>query len=79
MQKYLLSVPISRFRLKGKTKDARAVAVSGLILSLSVLKETADAIPPPAGSIIKGTLGGLLLVVDVIKVIYATLISEEIC
>ena len=34
-------------------------------------------IPPPAGSVIKGTLGGLLQVVDIIKVIYATPISEK--
>jgi hypothetical protein len=81
MPKYL---SVSRFRLpdshksaKGKAEDARAIAVSGLILSLSVLKETADAIPPPAGSIIKGTLGGLLQVIDIVGVIYVTPISEK--
>src|SRR5436190_19599963 len=57
---------------------ADSIAVEGLILSLSVLKETADAIPPPAGSLIKGTLGGLLRVVDIVRVICATPISEKI-
>jgi hypothetical protein len=68
---------VSRLRSKQRAEDPRAIAVSGLILSLSVLKETADAIPPPAGFIIKGTLGGLLQVVDIVKVIYATLICEK--
>src|ERR1700722_16870116 len=72
----------SRFRFPAPRKSAvmekpGAIAVNGLILSLSVLKETADVIPFPAGSIIKGSVGGFLQVVDIIQVIYATPISEE--
>src|ERR1700722_8999679 len=75
----------SRFRFPALRKSAvkagaekpGAIAVNGLILSLSVLKETADVIPFPAGSIIKGSVGGFLQVVDIIRVIYATPISEE--
>ncbi len=83
MKKKLLSK--SRFPLlashksaaKGGAEEAGAVAFEGLIVSLRVLKETADAIPAPVGSIIKGTVGGFLQVVDTINVIYATLISEK--
>jgi hypothetical protein len=79
MPKNLLSrFPLTDSHKSAKgTEDERAIAVSGLILSLSVLNETADAIPPPVGSIIKGTLGGLLQIVDIVKVFYATLIKAR--
>ena len=72
----LRSLDPRKLAIKAGAEGAGAIAVNGLILSLSVLEKTAGAIPPPAGSIVKGTLGGLLQVIDIIKVIYAVLISK---
>lgn len=74
--------PLSRFlssdksAAKARAKEASAIAVEGLIASLSVLEVVADAISPPAGSIIKGTASGLRRVADIFKVFHATPISR---
>ncbi|KAI9454324.1 hypothetical protein F5148DRAFT_1229884 [Russula earlei] len=70
-------MPTSKRAGKKRAKNVRSTAVAGLIVSLSVLKETTVAIPPPAGSIIKGSLIGLLQVVDIVQVIYATTTTEK--
>jgi hypothetical protein len=63
---------------RAKDEDARETAISGLRLTLDVLKDTADAIPPPAGPVIKGVLGGFLQVVDIVKVVGAIPIGGNI-
>ena len=70
-------MPTSKRAGKKRAENVRSTAVAGLIVSLSVLKEAAGAIPPPAGPLVKGTLIGLLQVVDIVQVIYATPTTEK--